>query len=323
MEKTALILGITGGFGNASAHALLKDGWTVRALHRNPAKARELFSTPDEIEWIEGDAMSADGVRGAAEGVGIIVHAVNPPGYKNWRGLALPMLDNSIKAARATGARLVFPGNVYNFGPDAGSNVDEGAPQNPETRKGKIRVEMEASLKSACENGMKALIVRAGDYFGPHTPGSWFTGVMVKAGRPVSKVIYPGVHDVGHAWAYLPDMADTVVRLLAREESLDPFAQFHFRGHALSRGVEMAETVARVAGGGGRNVPVRPLPWPLLYLLAPFIETFREIIEMRYLWKIPLQLDNTKLTNLLGEEPHTPLEDAVSATLEAMGCLKP
>ena len=32
----------------------------------------------------------------------MIVHAANPPGYKNWRGLALPMLKNTIAAAVAT-----------------------------------------------------------------------------------------------------------------------------------------------------------------------------------------------------------------------------
>ena len=49
----------------------------------------------------------------------VIVHAVNPPGYRNWCKLVLPMLDNTISAARLTGARIVLPGTVYNFGPDA------------------------------------------------------------------------------------------------------------------------------------------------------------------------------------------------------------
>jgi hypothetical protein len=39
-------------------------------------------------------------VQRAAEGVQVIVHAVNPPGYRNWGGLVLPMTDNSIAAAR-------------------------------------------------------------------------------------------------------------------------------------------------------------------------------------------------------------------------------
>jgi hypothetical protein len=55
----------------------------------------------------------------AAKGCSVIVHAVNPPGYRNWAQLVLPMLDNTIAAAKAEGATIVLPGTVYNYGPDA------------------------------------------------------------------------------------------------------------------------------------------------------------------------------------------------------------
>ena len=51
------------------------------------------------------------------------------------------------------------------------------------------------------------------------------------------------------------------------------------------------------------------------------METFREMIEMRYLWTRPIGLDNAKLVAFLGEEPHTPLDAAMRATLADMGCL--
>ena len=42
---------------------------------------------------------------------------------------------------------------------------------------------------------------------------------------------------------------------------------------------------------------------------------------MRYLWRTPVGMDNAKLVAFLGREPHTPLEEAVEAALEGMGCL--
>ena len=48
---------------------------------------------------------------------------------------------------------------------------------------------------------------------------------------------------------------------------------------------------------------------------------FREVREMRYLWRQPLQLDNRKLVAFLGAEPHTDLDRAVGDTLQGMGCL--
>ncbi|MBU4238769.1 MAG: NAD(P)H-binding protein, partial [Alphaproteobacteria bacterium] len=109
--KSALVLGATGGAGGAVAERLLKAGWSVRALHRRPEGVRG----DARIAWIRGDAMSAADVAAAAEGVSLIVHAVNPPGYRNWNTLVLPMLDNTIAAAERNGARILLPGTVYNY----------------------------------------------------------------------------------------------------------------------------------------------------------------------------------------------------------------
>jgi hypothetical protein len=38
----------------------------------------------------------------------------------------------------------------------------------------------------------------------------------------------------------------------------------------------------------------------------------RELWEMRYLWHVPMRLDNSKLLSILGDEPHTPIEEASS-----------
>jgi hypothetical protein len=69
--------------------------------------------------WLQGDAMCRDDVMHAAQGCDVIVHAVNPPGYRRWAELVLPMMDNTIAAAIAQGATIVLPGTVYNYGPDA------------------------------------------------------------------------------------------------------------------------------------------------------------------------------------------------------------
>ena len=62
--------------------------------------------------------MQRDDVVAAAGGTSLIVHAVNPPNYHDWRGLALPMLENTIAAAKASRARILMPATIYNFGAD-------------------------------------------------------------------------------------------------------------------------------------------------------------------------------------------------------------
>jgi nucleoside-diphosphate-sugar epimerase len=314
-QKIALIIGASGGIGGATAAALARHGWTVRGLTRRPQPGN------GTIEWIAGDAMNAADVLRAAHGASLIVHAANPPGYRNWPTEVLPMLDNSIAAAKAIGARIVLPGTIYNFGADAFPVLRENSPQHPTTRKGAIRVEMENRLKAAANDGAPALIVRAGDYFGPKSTGnSVFAALMVRPGAPVRWIIDPARPGSSHAWAYLPDVGETIARLMDRADQLADFEAFNFAGHQLASG-EMAASIAKAVGKP--DLRVWRFPWFAVVALQPFVRLFREMAEMRYLWSETISLDGSKLRALLGDElPNTPLDTAVRDTLAGLGCLQ-
>jgi nucleoside-diphosphate-sugar epimerase len=314
-QRIALVIGASGGVGGETAASLARHGWTVRGLTRRPQPGNGV------IEWIAGDAMNAADVLAAAQGATLIVHAANPPGYRNWATEVLPMVDNSIAAAKAVGARIVLPGTIYNFGSDAFPMLREDSPQRPSTRKGAIRVEMEKRLKAAANDGAPALIVRAGDFFGPKTTGnSVFSALMVAPGAPVKRIIDPARRGCSHAWAYLPDVGETIARLMDREDRLADFEVFNFAGHQLASG-EMAASIARAVGKP--DIRVWRFPWFMVVALQPFVRLFREMAEMRYLWGQSISLDGSKLRAFLGDElPHTPLDTAVRQTLEGLGCLK-
>ncbi|HVN46743.1 MAG TPA: SDR family oxidoreductase [Steroidobacteraceae bacterium] len=317
-SSSALVLGATGGIGGEVARQLRNGGWNVRALQR---RAPRRIEQRDGMTWIRGDALHGHDVLGAANGCSVIVHAVNPPGYRRWSELVLPMLDNTIAAASAVGATIVLPGTVYNFGPDAFPRLTEESPQHPVTRKGAIRAEMERRLLAASSNGARVLIVRAGDFFGPQAGNSWFSQGLVKPGKPVTSVSNPGRRGVGHQWSYLPDVARTIIELLARRDSLEPFAALHMAGHWDADGSQMAEAIQRVVSRRtGRKPRIAAFPWWLLTLASPFAATFREMREMRYLWRESVRMDNARLIATLGQEPHTPLDEAVEATLVGLGC---
>ncbi|MES2943606.1 MAG: SDR family oxidoreductase [Pseudomonadota bacterium] len=318
-NRTALVLGATGGIGGEVARQLLDAGWKVRALNRG---AQSAIKKRDGIDWIKGDAMNRDDVLAAASGCSVIVHAVNPPGYRRWGELVLPMIDNTIAAARAQGATILLPGTVYNFGPDAFPLLHEDSPQNPLTRKGAVRVDLEQRLQAASRDACRVIVVRAGDFFGPKPGNNWFSQGLLKPQQTVKVVNLPGKHGVGHQWSYLPDVARTMVELLQHRETLQAFAVFHMAGHWDADGTQLAEAICRVlVKRGGARPTLRAFPWWLTALAAPFVPTLRELREMRYLWQTPLGMDNKKLLAVLGHEPHTPLDMAVEATLQGMGCL--
>jgi nucleoside-diphosphate-sugar epimerase len=318
--NVALVLGATGGIGGEIARQLRDAGWQVRALKRTLARDGD---QRDGFTWLRGDAMSRDDVLRAARGCAVIVHAVNPPGYRRWDELVLPMLENTVAAAIAQRAAIVLPGTVYNYGPDAFPVIAEDAPQHPTTRKGAIRVALERRLREATQQGARVIIVRAGDFFGARARQSWFSQGLLKPGQPVTVIKLPGDRGVGHQWSYLPDVARTVVELLARRERLEPFANFHMSGHWDADGTQLAAAIQRVLARRRASVPkVGNFPWWLVRLAAPLVTTLRELLEMRYLWRQPVRMSNARLLAVLEREPHTPLDAAVETTLVGLGCLR-
>jgi len=315
MTRHILIIGATGGAGAALASACIRQGWQVTALTRRHVDDRPAASA---IRWVQGDAMAAADVLEAAQGADVIFHGANPPGYRNWAKTAPHMLQNSIEAAQAVGARLILPGNIYNFGPDAFPVLHEGAPQNPVSRKGAVRRQMEQMLEDACREGLRAIVLRAGDFFGPYAPASWLSNGMVRPGKAPGVVRDPGTAGVGHAWAYLPDFAETVLRLLQVPDRLRDMEVVHMAGHWFDEGGDFARAVA--AAGGVPGAKVKPLPWWIISALSPVVPLCRELREMRYLWQNSIALDNTRLRELIGAEPHTPLEDALRETMIGLGC---
>jgi len=162
-----------------------------------------------------------------------------------------------------------------------------------------------------------ALVVRAGDYHGPRVRSSWFAQAMVRPGRPVTRLwnLAPGI---GHSWAYLPDLAQAMVRLL-EHPGLRPFERVGFEGFWDPDGRAFPALVAEALGR--THLPQRSFPWWALRLAAPFGGFPREAVDILPCWRHPVRIDNTRLVTLLGAEPRTPPVQAMRTTLQGLGCL--
>lgn len=301
--KTALVLGITGGFGGHVAEALAANGWRLRALMRDAAKLPDRFKN---VEVIAGDASRIEDVRRAAEGTQLIVYGINAP-YPQWNNTVLPWLDVTAQVAEAQRLTIVFPGNVYNFDPADGPLFDERAPMHPVTPKGRLRQAMEARLQRASENGARVLIVRAGNFIGAHAHSTWLR-YLIKPARHGYALSAAGPCSIKHAWAYLPDVAVTIAELLEQRTTLPAFGIFHFKGYEAS----FDDFAAAIRQATGKAVAMKKFPWWLLRLAAPFSPWVRSLFEMRYLWKSEVHLDETRLVaSLPMPTPHTPLPMAL------------
>jgi nucleoside-diphosphate-sugar epimerase len=318
--RRVLILGAGGRFGQAAVTAFAEAGWHVIAQARRPlgyplpAGARVTTAALDgtsELAHVAGG-----GAGEAPAGVHAVVHAVNVP-YPQWPQLALPLLRRSMDLACRLDARLLLPGNVYNFGAAMPAELRESTPQRPSTRLGQIRVQMEDEL--AGRPGLRSAVLRAGDFFGVGG-GSWMDRVIVRS-IARGKLVYPGPLDRCHAWAYLPDLARAFVALAERSE-LPAFSRWHFAGHSAT-GAEWLDAIEAAAAELGLRPEAgllrRGLPWGVLRLGGWLLPSWRALTELAYLWSVPHRLEGEALLALLGPLPTTPLVIALRQTLLALG----
>jgi len=304
MTSRVLVLGAGGRLGHAAAEAFRDGGWSVTSLVRPGRAAR----APAGTEAIEVDALDHAAVVAAAQGADVILHALNPF-YTDWSRLALPLAYSAITAAESTGATLMFPGNLYNYGSPMPPVIDESTPMLPSSRKGQMRVAMEDRMAEATERGMRAIVLRAGDFYGGGR-GSWLDLVLLKEINR-GRLTYPGPIELVHEWAYLPDLVTALVRLAEMRQTLPAFTTFGFPGHAVT-GRDFTTTIARALGS---KLQIKRMTWWLIHALRPFVPLCRELSEMAYLWREPHRIDGSKLQAAIGDIPHTPLDDAVARAL--------
>lgn len=303
-----LVLGARGRFGLAATEAFSSAGWEVKAQSRHADAA-----WPTGVEGISCDARDASALKKAACGADVVVNALNPL-YTDWERHAKRLAGNALAAAESSGALLMLPGNIYNFGRLLPSRLNEATPQVPDTSKGRIRIEMEGEMRAAADRQVNSVVVRAGDFFGGRGRGSWFDLVIAKS-LPKGIMTYPGPTDTLHAWAYLPDLAETFVRLAGIRHAIRGFRQYHFAGHAFT-GIELHRALEKITG---KTLRIGTMPWALIRIASPFSPMMKAISEMRYLWQRPHTLEEDLLAGLLGNLPRTPLEEALSEALKQLG----
>ncbi|MDU8929573.1 epimerase [Alisedimentitalea sp. MJ-SS2] len=285
MTKTALILGGSGRFGRHMTLALDAAGWTTHQFDRK-----------------------SDNLTTAAQGVNVIVNGWNPS-YEHWQVQVPKLTQQVIDAAQASGASVILPGNVYNFGADAPELLTPETPQAAQNPLGRIRIAMEQAYRAS---GVPIIILRAGDFIDTQPTGIWFDRVLT-AKLHKGVFTYMGRWDAPHAWAYLPDLARAGVMLLEQRDRLDTFTDVTFPGYTLT-GHDMAQAFERVLN---RPLVQANFNWTLFHLLRPFWRLMRHVFEMRYLWSKPHRLDGARLNTLLPGFTPTPLEEALRSALPA------
>jgi nucleoside-diphosphate-sugar epimerase len=296
------VLGINGHVGQYVARAFAEAGWDVSGMGRSNKHPMS------GVTFVKGDADNVADMRAAIGDAEVVVNALNLPYDKWFNGAMETQTSKVIEAVGKTGKTLLYPGNIYNYAA-ALRQVTPDSPQHPERPRGEIRVRCETMLRQAAERGdLQAIILRAGDFFGPDVHMDWFDqAILAQKG----KVAAPGAPGIGHSWAYLPDLARAFEKLAWHRHEFGAFENFHFAGHF----VTSERLVAAIQKAAPAPLKVVSFPWAMLPVVGLFNPIMREISKMHYLWQNPMLLMDARLDAILGADFGTPYDEAIAETV--------
>lgn len=167
---TVLVTGATGCVGANIVEALLKRGYTVRALRRETSSLRALAGL--EPELVTGDVLDLPALRAAMAGCDGVFHAAAISQY--WRNepatiyaINVEGTRNVLQAARETGVRrVVYTSSVGALGKPArrGALLDERATFNLRPARfpyGHSKALAEAEVRQAVAGGLESASLEA------------------------------------------------------------------------------------------------------------------------------------------------------------------
>src|SRR6185437_671308 len=256
----ALVTGATGQVGSYIVERLAADGWSVRALVRNPASAAWLANS--DVALVQGDVLDPASLMPAANGCDAIFHAaalVTASSWNSYRAINVIGTQHVVDAAAASGAGLLQVSSVAVYGREMRF---QDHPTDEETR---LRPLPDTAWYARSKRESESLVMNA------HRAGRiWATAVrpdviygrrdrqfVPRIARAIARGFFPvidgGVSTL--AIVHAANVADGAVRAVRCDAA---------GGKAYNLANESAVTVAefaRLAGQGlGQRVRLVPVP---------------------------------------------------------------
>ncbi len=318
-----LILGATGSIGYAVTANLLARKLPVTILVRNRAKADALFPNEPTLTVVEGDVQDAALLNRIAVGKDFIFHGINYP-YNQWFGNMDTATRKVIDAAAQGDSTIIFPGNVYNFG-NTKEPIREDSRPNPCTRKGQLRVDIEAMLEQAANAGRcRVMTVRLPDFWGPNVLNDGIRPIFENAlnGKALPWILNV---DVPHQSVYTSDAAEIIARLILRnwavktsspttaiQAVVKPYEVYNYGGTTLP---SIRTWFGQISALTGKSLSIQVYNRFTISALGLFMPVLREVKEMLYLYENTILLEDSTVLALFPDFRPTPMNQALTETL--------
>lgn len=298
------ILGAGGAIADLLADQLVARGIPVRLVSRHPVARPGTTAVTADITQRE-QAMQA--IQGSA----VVYNCIGLKyDYNLWRQQWPRIMDNTIEACGATGAKLLFFDNVYMYGLVDGP-MTEDTPYDPSSLKGDLRARIATQLMSEVRKGnITATIARSADFYGPGTGKTSVPDLLVfqklLKGEAAQWLVNAGAR---HSFTYTPDAAKAIAMLALDDNSWNQVWHLPTAAPALTG----SDFIKRVAAELGREPRFKVLPGWMIRLGGVFDRTTKELYEMLYQYQYDYWFDSTKFEKAYDLKP-TSYEEGIRAT---------
>lgn len=294
-----------GALGRAVARELASHGRPVRLLSR---------SGPAPMPGVEtGRVDAADpAALDAALAGATVVYQCSQPAYTRWPQ-EFPALQHGIlEATVRAGADLVLVDNLYSYGDTDGAVITEQTPENPASRKGRVRQQMARDALEAHRLGrLRVAIARPSDFFGPgHDQTSRPVFGAAVRGKALQVL---GSADQPHSFSFVPDAGRALAALGTSTPGWGSIWIAPVQPALTQR--EFGQRVWDAAGQSGA-VRLAVAGRRTLRALGLVVPVVREVVEMLYEFEKPFVVDSSRFESTFGITP-TPLDEAIERTVVA------
>jgi nucleoside-diphosphate-sugar epimerase len=189
--------------------------------------------------------------------------------------------------------------------------MTEDTPYNPCSRKGEVRARIATTLMEEAKRGeLKAMIVRAADFYGPGAVLSLTHATVTERLKAQKASQWMGNPKALHTFTYTPDAGRNLAVL---GNTATAYGQVW---HALTSKEPMTgEAYVRIACElSGKPYRLQVAPRWMLSLMGLFVPVLRESMEMLYQFEHDYRFDSSKVERALGLTA-TGYREGIGATL--------
>jgi nucleoside-diphosphate-sugar epimerase len=301
-KQLHVIIG-NGVIGQAVIAELKRRHLAYKIIGRSPSQLPEYFQAD-----VADSAVLIDATKDATH---IYLCIGLPYNLKVWQELWPVMMANTIAAAKANNAKLIFMDNVYMYGPaPLEVPITENHPQNPPSKKGIVRKAIADTLLQAASRGeLQAVIGRSADFYGPGAVNSLLYIQTLQNMLKGKKAVFIGNPRTKHSNTYSLDAGRALVELALDDEANGQVWHLPTALPALTY-ENMLDAMAQMTNAP-RGVTV--MPRPVLALLKLFIPILREVPEMTYQTKSDYIFSSEKFMAHYPDFAITPYADGLKA----------